>query len=457
MGKSQLTDILSTAAEAWHVPGASCAVWSDGKLTQAEFGVLNSDTAAPVTRASIFQIGSINKVLTATLVMILKDKELVDLDKPVRDYIPEFRIASLSASKSITVRQLLDHSNGIAGDFMPDTGNDRDQLERYLQRCALLPLCHRVGEGLSYSNAAYVIAGLLIERLSGLAYHEVMEQWLFGPLGMQSAVVDIDKIPHENVASGHAPDSENPERMKPLETLHTIPASTAPAGAATMMTAEDLIKFARLHLDGGRAQDGQVILSPEAVEEMQEITVTIPIPQRNISHWGIGWFFLEQGDQTLFGHDGGTIGQYAFLRLHKQTGTIVALLTNGGSANDCMLDVFAQTLEPMTGFRHTPVPEPVLNQNVDLTKYEGRFETVATVTDFWIEDGVLMRKAVMTLGDTELPEPPKALVYAGDETFLNVPKTGGRPSLITFLDPDASGVPQTMFSGLRVARRMTPL
>ena len=452
-----LAKALERSAARWTIPGAAIGLWHGGAEVTATTGVLNADTGQEVADDSLFQIGSITKVITATLIMILRDRGLIELDRPVRDYIPDFRVADLGASRSISVRQLLNHTAGLSGDFMCDTGAPPDELERYLQRCALLPLCQPVGEGFSYSNAAYVLAGLLIERVGGLPFYRAMEQWLFQPLGLTNSVVDPDKIPWDRASAGHSPDPDRPGRMKPLGSIHIIPASTAPAGATTMMTVSDLLAFARLHLAGGVAPSGERILSEQSVAEMQRMDVTIPIAQRDISHWGLGWFGTAQGASTLFGHDGGTVGQYSFLRLHRPTNTIIALLTNGGSANDGMIELFDEILEPLTGFAHTPAPQPCDHAPADLEQYVGRFETVATKTDFWAENGTLMRKAVMTLGDTELPEPASPLVYAGDDTFLNYPASGDRPTLVTFTDKDERGIPQTLFSGLRVARRTLPL
>ena len=457
MNQQALTDILERAAKAWNVPGASCAVWSEGELVKAATGVLSTRTEHAVRPDSLFQIGSISKVLTASLVMILRDRGLVDLDETVRTYLPTFRIADLAASQSITVRQLLNHTSGIGGDFFRNTGLGPDRLDRYLQACNLLPLCHPVGGGFSYSNAAYNIAGALIEAVSGLSFDQTMKQWLFAPLGLENSIVDPLDAPGRSVSTGHTPNPEKPDQYDPVDNIYLIGANTAPAGATIMMSTADLVAFANMHLNHGKAANGEQVMSAESVAEMQEISVTIPVPQRDISDWGLGWLIASQGERTVFGHDGGTIGQYSFLRIHKPTGTIVTLLTNGGSANDCMFEVFSKTLEPLTGFRHSPPIAPTSEAPKDLSKYVGRFETVATKTEFWIENGQLMRSAVMTLDELELPEPTSALVYAGNDTFLHTPKGSARPALVTFMDPDERSVPQKMFYGLRVARRVRPL
>lgn len=448
-----LKDILSSAIENWGVPGAACAVWQKGKLVKASAGVLNIANGHKVQDDSLLQIGSITKVITATVVMILVDKGLIDLDAPVRTYIPELKLADLESAQTVTVRQLLNHTNGMAGDFMPDTGMGRDRLERFLDCCRLLPQSHPVGQGFSYSNAAYCIAGLVIERTARLPFDQAVKELLFDSMGLKNSIISPLDAVGRSVAMGHVPDSENDGYPKPVGNIYALATSTSPAGATCMMSTADMVAFARMHLAGGIAPNGERILSEKSVAEMQRMDTKIPVPQRDISHWGLGWFFGATTDTVLFGHDGGTIGQYSFLRIHAESETVVILLTNGGTYTDCMIEVFEQTLEPLTGFKHSPAPvsRPELPDNVE--RFTGRFKTVATVTDIRFEDGKLLRNATMTLDGAAFPEPEVELEYVGEDTFQFRRPGASYPASVTFMEPDEDGVPQVMFFALRVARR----
>lgn len=452
MNKTDLEKLIGEAIEKWNVPGAAIGVWCNGELAKASAGFLNSAEKLPVQDNSLFQIGSITKVITATLVMMAVDKGLVELDKPAKDYISNFRIADKQASETITVRQLLNHTNGITGDLFSDCGMGRDRLERYLDICRALPLCHPVGDGFSYSNAAYNLAGLLIERVTGQPFSTVVQDWVFEPLGLKNSIVEPEDAVGRSTSAGHHPDPDNPDEMIPFKTAFHITPSTAPAGATVMMSVEDLVTFARMHLNGGKTDDGQQILSSKSVKEMQKWDTRVPVPPRDISNWGVGWFQLEAGDKELFGHDGGTIGQYSFLRIHKESGTIVALFTNGGDFSSLMSDVFAQTIEPLTGFEHSSPPSKI-DPPKDIEKYVGRYQTIASDIEIYIEDGKLMRKAEMVVGEFVMPEPAQELHYAGDETFMAIPPSGGNPALTSFIDFDGRGRPRALFSALRTARR----
>src|SRR5437764_5255618 len=104
------------------VTGASLAILDGDQSIEAATGVINQETGVEVTSDTLFQIGSITKVFTTTLVMQLVDEGRVDLDAPVKTYLPEFRVADDDATESVTDRQLLDHNSGIDGDFFENTG-----------------------------------------------------------------------------------------------------------------------------------------------------------------------------------------------------------------------------------------------------------------------------------------------------------------------------------------------
>ncbi len=125
-----LQGYIDRAAERHRVPGAAVAVGMDDRLAEAATGVINLDTGVEATADSLFQVGSVTKVWTAALVMQLVREGLVDLDQPVRRYLPGFGVVDAAASDSITVRQLLAHTGGFDGDLFEDTGRGDDAVTR---------------------------------------------------------------------------------------------------------------------------------------------------------------------------------------------------------------------------------------------------------------------------------------------------------------------------------------
>src|ERR1700736_1723203 len=115
-----------------NVPGAALGIWSDGQEILAAHGVLNSATEVPVTTDSLFQVGSITKIWTATMIMQLIDEGLLSLDTAVSQVLPGVRIGAADVSDRVTVRHLLTHTSGIDGDIFTDTGRGDECVQRYV-------------------------------------------------------------------------------------------------------------------------------------------------------------------------------------------------------------------------------------------------------------------------------------------------------------------------------------
>src|SRR6478609_5919752 len=166
------------------VPGAAVAVLKDGEIIDAAAGVLSTSTGVDVTADSVFQIGSITKLWTSTLVMQLVDEGMLDLDAPIRRYLPEFRLEDESAAASITTRQLLSHQAGFEGDVFTDTGRGDDAIEKYVDSITELPQLFAPGELFSYNNAGFSVLGRLVEVLRGESWEEALVARIAKPLGL---------------------------------------------------------------------------------------------------------------------------------------------------------------------------------------------------------------------------------------------------------------------------------
>src|SRR6185436_8392196 len=169
------------------VPGAAVAVLAGGEVIDAAAGVLSTATGVEATADSVFQVGSITKVWTATLVMQLVDEGLVELDAPVRRYLPEFALADEAAAAAITVRQMLCHTSGFEGDIFTDTGPGDDCVEKYVATLGEVGQLFPPGERFSYNNAAFCVLGRLVEVVRGKIFDACVRDHLFTPLGLTHA------------------------------------------------------------------------------------------------------------------------------------------------------------------------------------------------------------------------------------------------------------------------------
>lgn len=373
---------LRTLIKKHQVPGASVGILRNGKvIATAAAGVTNVDTAVPATVDTVFQIGSITKVFTTSLIMQLVDEGLLDLDDTVQKHLPDFRVADRTVSVNVTIRDLLCHRSGIDGDFFENSGRGDDATAKLIEKGTMLPSLFPIGERHSYCNFGFVVLGRIIEVTTGLTWDEAMMQNLFQPLGMEQAMTLPEDALRYRCAIGHVAS----RRKKGTWYASNIPYLSfgmKAAGATPAMSVPDLLKFAGMHLDKGRNEQGETILTGNSVRAMQKRQIAV---QRNsnyaMRHWGLGWFLMDWHGNKLFGHDGATVGQFAFLRILPSKNMAVALLTNGGDAQSLARDIWQETFLPLAKVNEPPAPEINENLKYNADEYVGDYANIAaTIT-----------------------------------------------------------------------------
>ncbi|GAB3568951.1 serine hydrolase [Amycolatopsis endophytica] len=408
---------LTELAERHHVPGACLGILRlDEEIVEARHGVLNVDTGVETTTDSLFQIGSISKVWTATVAMQLVDEGLLDLDAPVIDVLPELRLADPDVTKQLTMRHLLTHTSGIDGDVFTDTGRGDDCLEKYVARLDEVAQNHPLGATWSYCNSGFSLAGRVIEKLTGGTWDAALRERLFTPLGLAHTVTLPEEALMFRAAMGHV---GSPEPAK--APVWTLPRSAGPAGLITA-TAADVLAFARMHLTGGLAADGTRVLSETSAAAMADKQVDLPDKHTLADSWGLGWFRLDWDGHVVLGHDGNTIGQAAFLRLLPEEGLAVTLLTNGGNTRGLYEDLYREIFAELAGVAvPRPLAPPASPVSVDVTPYLGTYERASTRMEvFTSDDGPRLRSTVTGPLAELVPDPVEEydLVGVGDGLFV---------------------------------------
>ena len=402
-------DRLRELAESHDVPGAALGImrWRpDGSDDQVEasYGVLSKATGVEATTDSLFQIGSITKVFTTTLVMQLVEQGRLDLDAPVRDVLPELHLKDPGAAEQVTVRHLLTHTSGIDGDLFTDTGRGDDCLERFVAGLREAAQTHPLGATWSYCNTGFVIAGRVLEKLAGTVWDTALRQQLLDPLGLERTVTLPEDALLFRTAVGHV--SQGGGSPQPAR-VWTLGRSSGPAGLVTASVG-DVLAFARMHLAGGRAKDATRVLGEAAVAEMQQPQAALPYRARGADSWGLGWMRLDWDGHFVLGHDGSTIGQAAFLRLLPDRGLAVALLTNGGHTDDLYEDLFREIFDELAGVALPPRFEPPATRpGVGIDDHLGTYERAGTRLEVFTQDGRAMLRTTITgpLAGLE-PDPP---------------------------------------------------
>jgi CubicO group peptidase (beta-lactamase class C family) len=415
---SRWQDRLALLADKHGVPGASLAILDGDEIAEAAYGVLNIRTGVEATTDSLFQIGSITKVWTATLVMQLVDEGKLDIDEPVVAYLPEFKVADAEVTRTVTTRHLLAHTSGIDGDLFLDTGRGDDAVSKYVDACAGLGQNHPLGATMSYCNSGYTVLGRLVEVLRGQTWDTVLRERLFAPLGLDSAGTLPEEALLHRAATGHITPPGGELQVTPQWGIYR---SAGPAGLIHA-TARQTLAFAQLHLADGVAADGTRVLSAESARAMREPQVEVPDRWTLGSHWGLGWILMTWG-RPVYGHDGNTLGQAGFLRIVPDAGVAVCLLANGGHARDLFLDLFGEILGELAGVEMPARLEPAATPpDVDLTRYAGDYaregvEMTLTVEGQGLQARLRSTSALAEALGSEHP-PPMQVLPVTDDVFV---------------------------------------
>ncbi|HEX2300788.1 MAG TPA: serine hydrolase domain-containing protein, partial [Pseudonocardiaceae bacterium] len=320
---------VSALARAHQVPGGQLAVHHCGETVAVEFGELRYGSGQRVTREAAFPIGSISKTFTATLAMILVADGDLELDAALGEYLPELD----RPVGELTLRHLLSHTSGFASDVAAD--EPTTSIRRYvLDHCGPQNLVFSPGAGFSYSNIGYVLAGHLLEVITGMSWWGAMESVLLQPLGIDPAFIVGSGLGSGRLgpgaraqASGH---SVNPaaSRIRPVD--QSLTQSRSPAGALAV-SAVDLIALGLTQLPG-RAD----MLLPSAYAEQMRRPVPGAEPFGLADGWGLGLaLFQHPASQheacQWVGHDGNSDGTACALRVDPQSGCVIAFTSNAST------------------------------------------------------------------------------------------------------------------------------
>lgn len=341
------------------VPGVAIGVVSSGEpLIVKGYGAANVELGVPVTPRTIFQSGSVGKQFTAVALMLQVEEGKLGLDDSVTKYLPD----APASWRPITIRHLLTHTSGIpdyteraAADGTEGIDMRRDYTEDELARAAFrLPLQFEPGSRWSYSNTGYLLLGIVIHKVSGRFYGDVLRDRVFTPLGMKTAriISEADIVP--NRAAGYRlvdGELKNQEWVAP--TLNTT------ADGSLYLSTLDLIAWDR----GLRAR---AILKPES---WSLIYTPVSLRSGRTYPYGFGWFLDESGGKPWYHHSGSWQGFETYISRYLGDDVTIIVLTNLGDARPArfvdgiaaIIDPKLAKLEPSTPIRDR---EPAVTQRV---------------------------------------------------------------------------------------------
>jgi N-acyl-D-amino-acid deacylase len=349
---SAVDDYVQAEMKRQGIPGVAVGIVNKGKVTTRGYGFANVENMTPVTDETIFQSGSLGKMFTATAVMLEVEDGKLSLDDPLTKFFPD----APATWRSITVRNLLNHTSGIP-DYTTSTFDYRkDYTEDELARMAFAQkLEFPAGSRWNYSNTGYALLGFIIHRVSGQFYGDVLAARVFKPLGMTTARIidEADIIP--NRAAGYRHENgrlENQEWVAPK--LNTT------ADGSLYWSVRDLVAW-------DTAVKRRAILKPES---WHEILTPVRLTSGKTYPYGMGWSLEERGGKPLQEHGGSWQGFRTQLSRFVGDSLDIIVLANSAEADPGRIaDGIAAIIHPDLAI---PKPRPIADAEPTMTARIGR-------------------------------------------------------------------------------------
>lgn len=337
---------LAAELAAQKLPGLVLGVIIDGELAYAKgFGVADLETRAPATPDTIYRIGSITKTFTSLALTKLRDEGKLSLDDPAARFVPELAAIKYPTRDSppFTLRHILTHTSGLP----PVASFSYTQSDHDVTRAELLSGLDRLtlaaapGTREVYSNFGMSLLGLVVERVTGVAYRDYVSREIFAPLGMNASYFSEADVPRGRLATAYVPGPSGPQKVKHWR----LGAAEAAGGIYTSL--RDLARYAAFQLAAypprSEPESGPVrrstVREAHAVQHHSGLTVTARGPEASVSATATGLGLAWWNDETceleqIVWHPGGTEGYSAAILLLPQRGVGLVLLINSFQAKD---------------------------------------------------------------------------------------------------------------------------
>ncbi len=424
------------------VPGVAIGIVKDGHVTTRALGVTNLDNPQPVTADTIFALASITKTVVATALMRLVEQGKLDLDAPVQQYLPAFRVQDDAMSREVRVWHLLTHTPGWEGQLSSDDRGALTLANFIETNMRELPPLAPPGQVWSYNNAGFNVAGRLLEVASGQTIHNAIRTLVFEPVGLTRAFTRVEDLVTWPFSVAHRGAPGQVSVSRPLSRSASV------AAGGVSMSLNDILRYAQFHMGDGIGAGGQRVLTRASLEAMRRPRV----PKVGTDdHMGLGWHLRTLSGVTTVAH-GGTLGHILLLELVPERNFAIAILTNHAEGWRLIQDVEREalrTLEALTlapghaighrGLNETMPDAPVLEVQPEAAPYLGTYRRPPS------------RESVVRLEGTQLQLDGNPIAfYAADRAVVT--SGAGRGNPVEFIRDGAGVVRWVRYIG-RIARR----
>ena len=464
-GEPAVDAIVNRFMSSFQMPGIGVAIVRPNRADFTRgYGVRTLGRPDRVDEDTLFAIASNSKAFVAAGLALLVEEKKIGWDEPVIKHLPDFAMSNPVATQMMTVRDLLVHRSGLAlgaGDLMQFPLSDHTRADIY-RGLRYLPLARGFRSGYAYDNILYVVAGVLIERVSGMGFEDYVTARLLRPLGMRTAIPVRDRLPMgANVVGRHA-------RLGPpvrgMGELVVVEADESPAGSPAggiHASVSEITNWLAVQLGKGQMRSGKRLWSEAQSKEMwtpQVITASTTGPtadnpaQSVLSGYALGWFIGDYRGNRLVHHSGGLSGQITQTALLPERGIGLCVFTNTedrhavvGLRNALLDYLLGQTSFDWVAYTRKRMAAdeaeavklqgggdfkvPPGGPSLPLSAYAGRYR------DAWYGDVVVSERAGrLHIDFTRTPVFKSALETFGPDSFrTRFAKGAGEDAVVTFV------------------------
>jgi CubicO group peptidase (beta-lactamase class C family) len=322
-----IDQMVNKAFATFKPTGMAVAIMKDSAIIYHKaLGMADASKDEPVTTTSLFNIASCSKAFTAASIGMLVDEGKVKWTDKVVQYFPEFRLADDYITREMTVEDLLAHHSGL-GTFFGDLlwyNTDYTDAE-VMRRIRFEPITRRFGIEYGYQNVMFLIAGRIVEKVSGMSWSDFVESRIFSPLGMTLTRPSNDDLSKgQKIAYGHL-------NNKPLG-IYDFNAAKAAAGIYSNV--DELSVWTMMLMNKGVYKGHRMISAPTLSRIMEPHTI-IGVSASQKQHgiefydYGLGWFLFNYNGRKIVEHDGGMPGYISKVTMVPAEKISIIILNNG--------------------------------------------------------------------------------------------------------------------------------
>ncbi|GAA4003269.1 serine hydrolase domain-containing protein [Allokutzneria multivorans] len=430
--QEKLAEFVASKAEELGIPGVAVGLLVDGEMITAAHGVTSTAHPAPVDAETLFHLASVTKSFTGTAVMRLVGQGKVELDAPVRRYVPDLALSDEEAAERITVLHLLNHTSGLDWGVL-DGDEDDLGLSAHVARMVELPMIAPPGTRASYSQSGYNLLGRMIENVTGLPFERAIAELVLDPVGLTNTFFDLDDVIVRKFAVGHNADEDGTMRAaQPWKAWRAGARGNNPGGGI-VSSVSDVLKWARFHVE----------TEDELLRGMRDKTVDLRASTLG-DGFGISWFLREIDGVRTIGHGGSGNGQFAELLIAPERNFAVVALANAGpDGYNFNQAVVRWALENHLGLVERE-PEPLPYNEERAREFVGRYENDAMRIDIAADGaevtlGVGIRPEIRAAAETEMPPDyaPAPIGLLPDDEYVLL--GGGMQGQRGYFSRDADG------------------